>query len=53
MQLMDENKTTIKEIADSVDSIIADLTGFTLPSSVTLPAAISPDAVARVEKFNE
>jgi hypothetical protein len=53
MQAMDENRTTIKEIADHIDKIIAELVRVNLPSSDTLPAAISPDAVARVEKFNK
>jgi hypothetical protein len=53
MQLMDENKATLEEIADRVDHIIADLVGFTSPSPVALPTSISPDAVVRIEKFNE
>jgi hypothetical protein len=50
---MDENKTTIEEIVDCIDDIIADLVGFTFPSPVALPTSISPDAVVRIEKFNE
>jgi hypothetical protein len=50
---MDENNTTIEEIANRVDEIIADLVGLTLPSSVALPASIPPDAVVRIHKFNE
>jgi hypothetical protein len=50
---MDENKTTIQEIVDRVDDIIADLAGFTFPSPVALSTSISPDAVVRIEKFNE
>jgi hypothetical protein len=50
---MDENKTTIEEIVDRVDEIIADFVGFTFPSSIALPASISPDAVVRIDKFNE
>jgi hypothetical protein len=50
---MDENKTTVEEIVDRIDDIIADLVGFTFPSPVALPTSISPDAVVRIEKFNE
>jgi hypothetical protein len=50
---MDENKTTIEEIVGRVEEIIADLVGFTFPSSVALPASISPDAVVRMDKFNK
>jgi hypothetical protein len=50
---MDGNNTTIEEIANRVDEIIADLVGFTFPSSVALPASISPGAVVRIDKFNE
>jgi hypothetical protein len=52
MQLMEENKTAIGDIVDRVDEIIADLVGFTLPSSAALPASISSDAVVRIDKFN-
>jgi hypothetical protein len=50
---MDENKTTIEEIVNCVDEIIRDLVGFTFPSLVALPTSISPDAVVRIDKFNE
>jgi hypothetical protein len=50
---MDENKTTIEEIADRVDEIIRDLVGLTLPSPVALHVPLSPDAVVRIDKFNK
>jgi hypothetical protein len=53
MQLMDENKMMIEETVNRVDDIIADLVGFTFPSPVALPTSISPDAVVRIDRFNE
>jgi hypothetical protein len=50
---MDDNKTTIEEIVDRVDEIIQDLVGCPFPSPVALPTSISPDAVVRIDKFNE
>jgi hypothetical protein len=50
---VDENKTSIEEIADRVDEIIQDLVGLTLPSPAALHAPLPPDAVVRIEKFNE
>jgi hypothetical protein len=50
---MEENKTTIEEIVDRVDDIIADLVGFTSPSPVGLPTSLLPDAAVRIEKFNK
>jgi hypothetical protein len=50
---MDENKTTVEEIVDRIDEVIQDLVGFTFLSPVALPASISPDAAARITKFNE
>jgi hypothetical protein len=50
---MDENNATIEEIVDRVDDIMADLVGFTFSSSIALSASISPDAVVRIDRFNE
>jgi hypothetical protein len=50
---MDDNMTTIEEIVDRVDEIIQDLVGLTFPSPVAFPTSISPDAVVRIDKFNE
>jgi hypothetical protein len=50
---LDENNTTIEEIVDRVDEIIQDLVGFTFPFTAAHPTSISPDAVVRIDKFNE
>jgi hypothetical protein len=50
--MMDENEKTIEEVVACIDEIIADLAGFTFPYPATAHESISPDAVARIDKFN-
>jgi hypothetical protein len=49
---MDENNTTIEEIAEKVEKMAETLAQFTPASTLGLPAVeVSAEATARIQKF--